>query len=220
MSSGNMKLMIHTSEAPAGASVQQKAKTIQKKRRSSFQERLLRNSCIACAVLLGVLALNNIDRPWAQKTAGSVEKALTMKIDLDQSIGQMSFVQKIMPESALVFFNISGETDILKPAEGTLTHAYSDLQPYLMFECTDKTPVYMPMDGTVAAASSLSDGTWGILVDHGGGIESVVAGMREISIASGDKLGQGEQIGISGDKIYFELREAGNAVDPTQRMGL
>ena len=218
MSSGNMKLMIHTTDAPA-ADVQSLKKT-KKKKRSSFQERLLRNSCIACAVLLGVLALNNIDRPWAQKTAGNVEKALTMKIDLDKSIGQMSFVQKIMPESALVFFNITGETDILKPADGSICHAFSDIQPYLMFETASGSAVYMPKDGTISAASSLSDGTWGILIDHGEGLESVVAGISEIRVSAGDKIRQGEQIGTSSDKIYFELREGGNAVDPSQRMGL
>ena len=212
--------MIHTSNAPSGAAVQKKTKVHSKKKRSNFQERLLRNSCIACAVLLGVLALNNIDRPWAQKTAGSVEKALTMKIDLDKSIGQMSFVQKIMPESALVFFNISGETDMIRPVEGKLSHAFSEQQPYLMFECSAGEPVYIPADGTISASSSLSDGTWGVLIDHGNGIESVIAGISQLSVAAGDKINQGEQIGTSSDKIYFELREAGNAVDPAQHLGL
>lgn len=215
MASGNMKIRIHASDIPGGTTPK-----AYNQKKSGFQERLLRNSCLACAVLLGILALSNIERPWAQKASGSIEKALTMKIDLDQSIGQMSFVQKIMPESALVFFNLSGETDMLRPVEGALSHAYSEIQPYLMFECRNGMPVYMPCDGTIAAVSQLSDGSWGILIDHGSGRESVIAGLTNINVSQGDKINLGEEIGTGSAKIYFELRESGAAVDPTQRIGL
>ena len=96
MASDKMKLQIHTSIIPKEAiDVGCKRRNRKKKKaRSSFQERLMRNSCLACAVLLGVLALSNVERPWAQKASTGIEKALTMKIDLDQSIGQMRFVQK------------------------------------------------------------------------------------------------------------------------------
>lgn len=191
-----------------------------RKKRTSFHDRLLRNSCIACAVLLGVLALSHVDQPWAQKASDRIEKALTMKIDLDQSIGQMSFVQKIMPESALVFFNLSGASDMHKPIEGTLSHAYSVDQPYLIFECKENQSVYMPSDGTVAAVSRLSDGAWGILLDHGNGVESVISGLERLDISAGDMLKQGDALGTCRNKIYFEMRSGGEAVDPTQHLGL
>lgn len=219
MSADNMKLQIHTSNIPP-ESLSPGEKTQKRKKRSSFQERLMRNSCLACAVLLGVLALSNVDRPWAQKASGGIEKALTMKIDLDQSIGQMRFVQKIMPESALVFFNLSGETELKRPVEGKLTHAYSDIQPYLMFECAEGSPVYMPKDGMVSAVSQLSDGNWGVLIDHGNGMESVISGMKDMTSVSGDQIKQGDVLGNSGGKIYYELREGGSASDPTARLGL
>ena len=66
-------------------------------------DRLLRNSAVACAILLGILALGNMRQPWAEKAAGSIERALTMRIDLDDSIGELTFVRQIMPESALDF---------------------------------------------------------------------------------------------------------------------
>lgn len=217
MAANNIR--IHTANRPENEPVQTQG--IRKiKRKAGFQERLLRNSCIACAVLLGILALSNLETPWAQRASDNIEKALTMKINLDQSIGQMSFVQKIMPESALVFFNLSNETDLLKPVDGTLTHAYSDIQPYLMFECEDGMPIYLPSDGSISAISRMSDGYWGILIDNGGGIECVIAGMDEVSVSVGDMLKQGVQIGVSGTKVYFELRSGGESIDPTQRLGL
>lgn len=217
MASNNIQ--IHTVNRPEESANQ--APYIHKiKRKASFQERLLRNSCIACAVLLGILALSNLETPWAQRASGTIERALTMKIDLDQSIGQMSFVQKIMPESALVFFNLSGETDLLRPVDGTLSHAYSEIQPYLIFECDDGTPVYLPSDGSVAAISRMSDGCWGVLIDNGSGIESVIAGMDVVSVSVGDTLKQRAEIGTSGTKVYFEQRSGGESIDPTQRLGL
>jgi len=222
MALDQVKLQIHAANIPENKENINAHKSYKTRRhkRSSFHERLLRNSCLACAVLLGILALSNIDRPWAQKASGGIEKALTMKIDLDQSIGQMHFVQKIMPESALVFFNLNAETDLKRPVEGTLTHAYSELQPYLMFECANQQEVFMPKDGILAAASQLSDGSWGILIDHGGGVESVISGMIDLHFSPGDEVKQGEIIGSSSGKIYFELREGGAAVDPTARLGL
>ncbi len=221
MTAGNRKILIHTSMVPKNnATAEDKIHKDKPGKKSSFHERLMRNSCLACAVLLGILALSNIERPWAQKASGSIEKALTMKIDLDQSIGQMRFVQKIMPESALVFFNLTGETDLKMPVDGNLSHAYSELQPYLMFECSEDLPVYIPKDGIVSAISQLSDGSWGAMIDHGNGVESVISGMKQIEKAAGDQCLQGDIIGVSSCKIYYELREGGNPADPTALLGL
>ncbi|MBR7188080.1 MAG: hypothetical protein IKD53_05970, partial [Clostridia bacterium] len=109
------------------------------KRRAALTrgDRLLRNSAFAFALLLGILALGNVNEPWAQKASESVERALTMRIDLDDSIGALEFVKNLMPESALVFMNLSGETALEKPVNGPLTHAYTHLQPWLVFDCPE-----------------------------------------------------------------------------------
>ena len=107
MASDDLKLLIHTAsipsnQPPAVPRPNRSARRLRIRTRLSFQERLLRNSLLACAVLLGVLALGNLEQPWAVKASRSIEQALTMKVDLDQSLGRLSFVQKLMPESALV----------------------------------------------------------------------------------------------------------------------
>lgn len=219
MASNDVKLQIHTARIPETMAAYKTSKSKNRKR-SSFQERLLRNSCLACAVLLGVLALSNVERPWAQKASNSIEKALTMKIDLDQSIGQMSFVQRIMPESALVFFNLAPESELLAPVKGTLIHAYSAAQPYLMFECSSQEAVKVCADGIVSALSQLSDGSWGALIDHGSGRECVISGMSEKSIETGQTLRRGDEIGTCSARLYFEMREGGKPIDPTEMLGL
>lgn len=182
-------------------------------------DRLLRNSAYACALLLGVLALGNVNQPWAKKASDTVERALTMRIDLDESIGALEFVRNIMPESALVFMNLSGQTPLERPAEGPVSHAWTNLQPWLMFDCIAGTPVYAVAPGTVTAVSPLSDGRYGVLVDHGEGVESLYAQLTDVEVAAGDGVSRGQALG-KGDGVYFEYRKNGESVDPTAEMGL
>ena len=175
---------------------------------------------LACAILLGILALGNINQPWARGASESIERALSMKIDLDESIGSLSFVRKLMPESALVFLNLSGETELAMPVDGEISHSYSESQPWLMFDCAAGSEVFAIRNGTVTAVSELSGGTVGILIDHGSGTESVCAYLAEALVRPGDSVERGQVIGTSETNVYFELREGDSAVDPTARMGL
>lgn len=186
----------------------------------SVSDRLLRNSAIACALLLGILAMGNINRPWARSASETVERALTMHIDLDESIGGLSFIRKLMPESALVFLNLSGQHEFARAVDGEIVHTFSDAQPWLVFSCPAESEVRAIADGTITAVSELSGGTVGLLIDHGSGRESVYAYLSKTSAEPGMTVLRGETIGTSGENLYFELREGETAVDPSERMGL
>ena len=186
----------------------------------SAGDRMLRNTAVACALLLGVLALGNIRQPWAMRASETVQRALTMHIDLDSSIGRLSFVRDWMPESALVFFNLDGGAELAAPVSGELRHAYSDDQPWLLFACPEDSPVCAAADGTVTAVSELSGGSTGVLIDHGEGMETVYAYLSSASVQPGDAVSRGQALGQSAAQLYFELRQSESAVDPTERMGL
>lgn len=186
----------------------------------SAGDRMLRNTAVACALLLGVLALGNIRQPWAMRASETVQRALTMHIDLDSSIGRLSFVRDWMPESALVFFNLDGGAELAAPVSGELKHAYSDDQPWLLFACPEDSPVCAAADGTVTAVSELSGGSTGVLIDHGEGMETVYAYLSSASVQPGDAVSRGQALGQSAAQLYFELRQSEAAVDPTEQMGL
>lgn len=186
----------------------------------SAGDRMLRNTAVACALLLGVLALGNIRQPWAMRASETVQRALTMHIDLDSSIGRLSFVRDWMPESALVFFNLDGGAELAAPVSGELKHAYSDDQPWLLFACPEDSPVRAAADGTVTAVSELSGGSTGVLIDHGEGMETVYAYLSSASVQPGDAVSRGQALGQSAAQLYFELRQSEAAVDPTERMDL
>lgn len=223
MASDKNKLIIHTSqiqEVENKPKAPSKTHFTHKKAHSTVQDRLLRNSCLACAILLGILALGNLQQPWAQNASASIEKALTMEIDLDKSLGQLSFVKKLMPESALVFFNLNGDNDFIQPVQGKVTHSYSETQPWLMFSSAENASVCACADGTIAAVSPMSSGGYGVLIDHGNGVESVTACMSEVHVQTGNSVVKGSIIGSTAGTLYFELRENETSTDPTERMGL
>lgn len=227
--SENGKLHIHTQllpdadtakETPKGGGHAPKVRLRRRPRqRLGSGDRLLRNSAIACAILLGILALGNVRQPWAEKASQGIERALTMRIDLDDSIGELTFVRQIMPESALVFLNLTGNSELARPTDGAVEHVWSQLQPWLMFEPGQRA-VYAVSAGTVTAVSPLSGDRYGLLVDHGDGLESVYASLSEVTVQSGDSVSRGQQLGASTEGLYFELRQDGEAVDPTERLGL
>ena len=228
--SASSTLQIHTQMRPEEArpaQVRQRRRGWPKRRRSaaregarhSYGDRLLRNGAIACALLLGILALGNIRQPWAEKAAQGIEKALSMRINLDDSIGELTFVKQLMPESALVFLNVSGGARMAMPAEGEVSHAWSAVQPWLMLD-GDSRAVCAAAAGTVTAVSKLSDGRYGLLVDHGQGLESVYANLTEASVQMGDAVSRAQVLGACEGGLYFELRQDGESVDPTERLGL
>ena len=223
--SENSTLRIHTQfrPQPEEGSPSQARRPRRRRRTANARpapgERLLRNSAIACALLLGILALGNLRLPWAEKATQSIEKALSMHINLDDSIGELTFVRQIMPESALVFLNVSGGSGFARPSDGQVTHAWSALQPWLVFE-DGNLPVYAVDGGTVTAVSTLSGGNQGVLVDHGEGLESLYANLGQVTVQAGDRVARGQQLGAGDSGLYFELRQGGESVDPAERLGL
>lgn len=225
----NSTLQIHTQLRPEDASIREEKVSAPKRARRFRREqrtrprltrgeRLLRNSAIACAALLGVLALGNLDAPWAVKARDGVRQALTMRIDLDDSLGELTFVRNLMPESALVFLNVSGGGAMVLPVDGDVTHPWSALQPWTLFEGGGT--VRAAGAGTVTAVSPLSGGLYGVLVDHGEGLESVYANLGEVTVTVGDAVNRGDSLGAFEGGLYFELRQGGESVDPSERLGL
>ena len=194
-----------------------------RKPRLSPGDRLLRDTAIACALLLAVLTAQNIDQPWSRLALHGVESALTMRINLDESLGRLSFVRELVPESALVFLDLNAR-ETFAPVEGAISHSFSEDQPWLAYSCAPGAEVRALEPGTVSAVTELSGGEWGLLLDHGGGVESVYAYLGAVQVQPGDTVSPGTVIGTASENgdisVYFEMREAGKAIDPAERLAL
>lgn len=79
--------------------------------------------------------------------------------------------------------------------------------------------VVSPMAGTIRFAGPFQNYRQILIVDHGGGYHSLIAGLSRIDTAVGENVAAGEPVGKLGGsapdtRLYFELRRNGKPVNP------
>jgi murein DD-endopeptidase MepM/ murein hydrolase activator NlpD len=84
------------------------------------------------------------------------------------------------------------------------------------------TPVYATADGVVERADLFSSYGLYIAIDHGGNLETRYAHLSRLAVAAGERVHKGEVIGYvgttgrsTGPHLHYEVRVAGQAVNPT-----
>jgi septal ring factor EnvC (AmiA/AmiB activator) len=81
-------------------------------------------------------------------------------------------------------------------------------------------PVVSPLDGTVRFAGPFRNFGQLLIVEHGNGYHSLIAGLARIDTTVGRAVSAGEPVGVSGDpagepsELYFEFRHNGQPVNP------
>ncbi|MEA5068491.1 MAG: M23 family metallopeptidase [Christensenellaceae bacterium] len=185
-------------------------------------ERLLTNTAIACALLLGITALGKVDAPWTRQVAQTVSSAMTMRVNLDDTLGKLNFVRDWMPDAALGFWNMGAHDALARPVAGALTHGYDAGQPWLLYQVSGEQPVYAAAAGRVAAVSENAGGEWTLMIDHEAGEQTVYAYLGKVIVKAGQTVERGAPIGVTQDlgdaRMYFELRVSGASADPTARL--
>lgn len=224
-------LKIHTQMGPAPSAPEAERRTAEKKRGGAWRaalaqrwkqaapgDRLLRSTAVACALLLSIMALRNADLPWAQRAVQGIEKAMTMKIDLDESLGKLHFVRRLVPETALVFWNAGASSGLQPPVEGQIEHAWSEKQPWRVYACADGAQVTAAMDGEVRQIEKGAMADYIVLITHDNGMETVYAYMADVSVGPGERVYAGDPVGVTasggGSRLYFALRQDGAEIDP------
>jgi hypothetical protein len=83
------------------------------------------------------------------------------------------------------------------------------------------TPIAAPAAGTVVMAEDLYFTGQTVVIDHGGGVYSILAHMSEIHAQVGQPVGLGDLVGLVGDTgrvtgphLHWSIRLLGNRVDP------
>lgn len=198
-------------------------KSKDKPRRLSASERLFKNTAVACALLLCVMALKNIDSPVTNKITGAVKNVISMDLNLSSSFSDLAFVQKIMPESALVFLNLTSSPQNALPVSGEIVHAYTEHQPWTEYRSQDNAPVFAVASGKVKAAVETVDGDYSVLVCDTAGNEYLYAFLASSSVQANNEITKGDPIGTTGAsdraRLYLEYRENGKAADPKKILG-
>jgi murein DD-endopeptidase MepM/ murein hydrolase activator NlpD len=87
------------------------------------------------------------------------------------------------------------------------------------------TPVYATADGVVSKAAPFSSYGNYIQIEHGGGLETRYAHLSGFAVTEGEQVQKGQLIGYvgstgrsTGPHLHYEIRVAGEAVDPSPYM--
>ena len=111
------------------------------------------------------------------------------------------------------------------PATGVLVTRFGEAEPGGMtskgvtFETRAGAQVVAPFDGRVVYAGPFKGYGLILIIDHGGGYYSVLAGLDRIEQSTGQWLVAGEPVGVMRQgsqrpRLYLELRDNGQSINP------
>ncbi|HET6361953.1 MAG TPA: M23 family metallopeptidase [Gemmatimonadota bacterium] len=143
--------------------------------------------------------------------------------DADRPVGVLNPALVDALES-LVWPLAADGTGLLSSSYGDRMHPRSGDQRFhtgLDLRAREGTPVYAAADGIVSLSGS--SGAYGnvVLLDHGGGLQTLYAHHERNLVGVGDAIRRGQPIALvghtgnaTGDHLHFEVRWNGGTVDP------
>ena len=116
------------------------------------------------------------------------------------------------------------------PVTGTLTTGFGEVSPEagvtsrgLTWAVAGGADIVAPAAGKILFAGPFRDYGEIVVIDHGGGWSTVLIGLGRLSVATGQRVGQGALLGAapSGDdrRVTAELRRKGRPIDPVALTG-
>ncbi|UYY57410.1 murein hydrolase activator EnvC family protein [Sphingomonas sp. S2-65] len=121
---------------------------------------------------------------------------------------------------------VDGDRPYLLPVWGRLATGFGELSPTgvrargLTLACAADAPVRAPAGGRIAYAGPFRGYGGVVIIDHGNGWTSLVAGLGSVSVRLGQRVAQAAPIGRAGKsdepRVTVELRRRGTPVDLVQ----
>ncbi len=116
-----------------------------------------------------------------------------------------------------------GKTSLQMPAAGDISKRFGDQDGYstakgLTIATRSGAQIVAPYDGTIMFAGPFKGYGQILIIDHGGGYHSLLAGMDQVEASVGQVVIAGEPVGTmpSGGEaaLYLELRRQGQPINP------
>lgn len=186
--------------------------------------RLIWQSAMCMVILLTVMLFKQVNVPIIQSAVNGIRVAVTTPADFDDTLGQLKYVQNLLPQAAEVFFPSSGLRGMVlsPPVSGRILQGYEKgISDALSIDAGTGMPVYSVAQGTVLDLGPSVE--WGnyLRLDHGNGAVSVYGNIIGAQgIEPGSTVESAQPIGTVGDSgvLHYELQIEGYAVDPIPRM--
>lgn len=116
-----------------------------------------------------------------------------------------------------------GKTALQMPAAGDISKRFGDQDGYstakgLTIATRPRAQIVAPYDGTVMFAGPFKGYGQILIIDHGGGYHSLLAGMDQVEASVGQTVIAGEPVGTmraeGAPELYLELRRQGQPINP------
>ena len=181
--------------------------------KKSIVENLTRNVAVAATLLLFVVAVRSAALPQTQDVFTAVKDSVNM--NLDETLGKLSFVSNFLPESALVFWNNNEAIQVTAPIHGDVVHTYSEEEPYIGLLGISR-DIRAAADGEVMNVAHGDGEERVVRIRHDDGLETIYGNLTECYVAEGDQVFEGDIIGetASNQPVFFEVRRNGLSVNP------
>ncbi len=163
--------------------------------------------------------LEREDRKLSLRTAELVDKERKLANLLDFLYGRAG-----APLSGTPVQGFRGVLDW--PVQGRVTQGfgtrmdpqYQTRVPHngLDLATTPRSPVRAVFPGKVLFAAPFQGYGLTVVLHHPGRVFTLYAGLQDLRIRQGDMLSLGQVVGLSTEKLYFEIREENQPVDPIQ----
>lgn len=111
---------------------------------------------------------------------------------------------------------------LILPIAGTITKRFKQklasgqVSHGLVIQPMDSSLVLSPYDGSITFAGRFKSHGGVVIMDHGHDYHSVLTGLRDIDVITGQRMLKGEPMGRHAEQaqVYYELRHHGKPVDP------
>lgn len=181
--------------------------------RPSGMLKLTRNTAFLMLLLVCLASIHNQHLPDGRTVLTAVQS--TVDQEWDESLGKITFVDNMMPETLAVFFQTEELYALSLPCTGTLVHSWETHAPYVSFDA--KGSVSAIADGEVMSISHDSADQLSLRIRHEKGLESIYYHLAATSLREGDQVTAGHVVGTlqNDHHLVLDVRRNGLSIDPT-----
>ena len=170
----------------------------------------------ACSALfLVIFALKQVQAQPVQAALATVRSVATTEMEWDDTIGKLEFVDNLLPESVLVFWNAQERT-LLPPFDGGVL---LDMQgDFAVFE--GKGSVQCGGEGVVQSIMRTNEG-YTLTIAHDNGFVTTLTGLKSVHVAARDRVHEGQSLGTAqtvgqGGRAHVQVTEGRRVVEAAQ----
>lgn len=174
---------------------------------------------VCLCVLLLCVAVKLSDAEVAQKTSNLMQNALTYDIDVEESLGELKFVQSIFPGVSTVF---NGSNGMRYPLDGNVTKSFEDTgETGIEITGAPAAKVVAAMDGQVEKRGKNAQLGNYLRIKHSGSVDTYYYNLKRSALNEGDAVTRGQEIAELGDDgvLVFEVHVRGTSQNPMKYLG-